>query len=263
MKNLIKLSKINKKLYISISSNPGKVGMRFYNSIFKKMRLNMTYRAIKPPSLHKIFILIRSGIIKGCSVSMPYKNKVYKYVDYFDEVSKNTKIINTIINKRGKIYGYNCDYEAINKIFKKYKINKSKKILIYGSGSITNLLVYFLKKKQFRKITLKARNNKKVLRILKKYKLKKFTFNDYDILINTSSLGMKGHPKKIMFSDENIKNAKLIIDFVNKPKFTNLIKLAKFYKKNYCDGIEISSNQLKSQFKLYTGQNLQKKYYLI
>jgi len=66
-----------------------------------------------------------------------------------------------------------------------------------------------------------------------------------------------------MFSDENVKNAKLIIDFVNKPKFTNLIKLAKFYKKKYCDGIEISSNQLKSQFKLYTGLNLQKKHYLI
>ena len=68
--------------------------------------------------------------------------------------------------------------------------------------------------------------------------------------------------EKIMFDIKQIKKAKLIIDFVNKPRNTKLIQIAKKFKKNYCDGIEISSNQLLCQFKIYTGYNLPKRFYL-
>ena len=54
---------------------------------------------------------------------------------------------------------------------------------------------------------------------------------------------MKGFEKKLCLISNRLKK-KLIIDFVNKPRNTKLIQIAKKFKKNYCDGIEISSNQL-------------------
>ena len=67
---------------------------------------------------------------------------------------------------------------------------------------------------------------------------------------------MKGFENKIPFSNDQIAKSKLIIDYVNKPSNTSLIKIAKKRKINYCSGIEISSYQLFYQFKLYTGKKL-------
>tara|TARA_A100001015_G_scaffold141911_1_gene157502 strand:- start:6111 stop:6899 length:789 start_codon:yes stop_codon:yes gene_type:complete len=261
MKKLNSLLKKDKKIFISISSKPGKVGMKFYNSIFKKMKLNMVYRAIKPKNLNNIFNLMRKKKIKGCSVSMPYKNKVFKYIDYLDNVSEKLKILNTVVEKNGKLYGYNCDYFAINRIFKKFRISKYDKILIYGTGSLSKVLLFYLKKNNYKKINLIGRNSSKVSKLRHIFGLSERK-KKYDILINCSSLGMKGLPKKIMFEKKVIENSNLVIDFVNKPRKTNLIRIAKKLKKKYCDGIEISSNQLQDQFKVYTGYNLPKKYYL-
>ena len=262
MKKLYDLAKNDNQVLISISSSPGKVGMNFYNSIFKRMKMKMIYQAIKPNNLNIIFKLMREKKIKGCSVSMPYKNKVYKYIDYFDHVSSKLRILNTIIQKKNKLYGYNCDYQAIIKILKNYKIKKNDKILIYGTGSVSKILLYYLKKNNYKIITLIGRNKRKISKLKTFFNLKNKIIDEYDILVNCSSLGMKGFEKKIMFDIKQIKKAKLIIDFVNKPRNTKLIQIAKKFKKNYCDGIEISSNQLLCQFKIYTGYNLPKRFYL-
>ena len=262
MKKLYNLFNQNKKIFISIAQKPGKVGMNFYNPIFKKMGLSMVYKAIKPNNLSAIFNLMRNKKIEGCSISMPYKNKVYKYVDCSDKVSSQLRILNTIIYKNNKLYGYNCDYLAIKNIFRKYKIKKKNKILIYGTGSVSKIVLFFLNLNKYKKISLKGRNKTKVSKLVKEFNIKYIEPDRYDVLINCSSLGMKGMPKKLMFEKETIKKAKFILDFVNKPRNTNLIKIAKKYKLKYCDGIEISSNQLVCQFKIYTGYDLPQKYYL-
>ncbi len=146
--------------------------------------------------------------------------------------------------------------------FKNIKLKKKSKILIYGTGSVSKIVLFFLNLNKYKKINLKGRNKSKVSKLMKEFRLKYIESDSYDVLINCSSLGMRGMPKKLMFEDETIKKAKFVFDFVNKPRNTRLIKIAKKYKIKYCDGIEISSNQLVCQFKIYTGYDLPQQYYL-
>ena len=247
----MKKSEINKysktKIFFSISSNPGIVGTVFYNRMFQKLNFNMIYKAIKPTNLKKLFISLRELGVNGCSVSMPFKKTVIKYLDKVDPVCLKTNAVNTIINNGNKLYGYNCDFLAIKKIFKIYNINKKQRILI---------IVYLLKKKKLNNFKIIGRNNNKIKKIQNDYKFKNLNFDKFDILINASALGMKGFENKIPFSNDQIAKSKLIIDYVNKPSNTSLIKIAKKRKINYCSGIEISSYQLFYQFKLYTGKKL-------
>ena len=256
----MKKSEINKysktKIFFSISSNPGIVGTVFYNRMFQKLNFNMIYKAIKPTNLKKLFISLRELGVNGCSVSMPFKKTVIKYLDKVDPVCLKTNAVNTIINNGNKLYGYNCDFLAIKKIFKIYNINKKKRILIYGTGSVARIIVYLLKKKKLNNFKIIGRNNNKIKKIQNDYKFKNLNFDKFDILINASALGMKGFENKIPFSNDQIAKSKLIIDYVNKPSNTSLIKIAKKRKINYCSGIEISSYQLFYQFKLYTGKKL-------
>jgi shikimate dehydrogenase len=251
----------NTKIFVSISSNPGIVGTVFYNNIFEKLKLNMIYRAIRPTNLKKFFISLKEVGINGCSVSMPFKDKVIKYLDKVDPVCIKTNAVNTIVNNNGKLLGYNCDFLAIKKIFQIYKINKNHKLLIFGTGSVARILIYLLKKNRFNNFRIIGRNLTKIKKIEKEYNFKNKNYDKYDILINASPLGMRGFEQKIPFTKKIICDSILVIDYVNKPANTKLIKFAKKNKINFCTGLEISARQLSYQFKLYTGIKLHSKYF--
>ena len=44
------------------------------------------------------------------NVTIPYKEKVIPYLDFIDEAAKSIGAVNTIVNKNGKLYGYNTDF---------------------------------------------------------------------------------------------------------------------------------------------------------
>ena len=46
----------------------------------------------------------------GINVTIPYKNTVIKYLDFISKKAEKIGAVNTIVNKEGKLYGYNTDY---------------------------------------------------------------------------------------------------------------------------------------------------------
>ena len=59
--------------------------------------------------IDKIKIAIQILKLKGLNVTIPYKKKVIKYLDKTDKVSKDLQAVNTILNNKGKLEGYNTD----------------------------------------------------------------------------------------------------------------------------------------------------------
>ena len=45
----------------------------------------------------------------GINVTIPYKQSVVKYLDFVDDAAKSIGAVNTVVNKGGKLYGYNTD----------------------------------------------------------------------------------------------------------------------------------------------------------
>ena len=44
------------------------------------------------------------------NVTIPYKQDVIAYLDWIHPDAKKINAVNTIVNKNGKLYGYNTDY---------------------------------------------------------------------------------------------------------------------------------------------------------
>ena len=44
------------------------------------------------------------------NVTIPYKETVIPYLDFLSDVAKRIGAVNTVVNKNGKLYGYNTDY---------------------------------------------------------------------------------------------------------------------------------------------------------
>lgn len=194
-----------------------------HNDWFAKYKLNCLYLAfdVLPKNLKTAVESIKTLNILGVNVTVPHKVEVIKYIDIVDSAAKTIGSVNTIVNKKGKLYGYNTDWQGFITDLKRKKVNlKGKSVLVVGAGGAAKAILYALMKLKVKKIFLTSRTFDKAKLIAKKYKnvsvvdIKKIPANfleNIDCLVNCSTCGMKkedklpfrikGVNKKIIFYD--------------------------------------------------------------
>ena len=110
--------RINKdtKLFISLSSKPSNFGTLIYNECFKRYNLNCIYKSFGSLNIKESINAVRSLEIAGCSVSMPFKERVMDYLDEIDPIALKLNSVNTIKNVSGRLKGYNTDSYGAKKL---------------------------------------------------------------------------------------------------------------------------------------------------
>ena len=67
--------------------------MHLYIIIFLKKKLNLIYLPFKFSDKNKLINVIKNFDLFGCSISMPFKNKIFKIVDKASEISKKLNLL--------------------------------------------------------------------------------------------------------------------------------------------------------------------------
>ena len=137
-------NKINfdkKKQFVAIIGAKPSKGARsptLWNKAYRKMKINkiMIPLDVKSNNLGKlIYSLKKNSNFYGCSVTIPHKEAVMKYLDEVNEDARKIGSVNTIIKKNSKLIGYNTDLMGCNYSLDKLRENKNfKKIVIIGCG---------------------------------------------------------------------------------------------------------------------------------
>ncbi len=110
-----------------------KLGHSFSKIIHEKLA-NYQYE-LKEINKEELDIFFKEKNFKAINVTIPYKEVVIHYLDEIDESVKLIGSCNTIVNKNGKLIGYNTDILGLEKMIEKQGINlKNKKVLILGHG---------------------------------------------------------------------------------------------------------------------------------
>jgi len=210
---------------------------------------------------------------KGLNVTLPYKSRVMKYVDIIDAEAKAIGAVNTIVNKRGVLYGYNTDsYGAITTIKQRTNDIKGKNVLVLGTGGASRALVFGLLK-EGAIVTVAFRNPKSIRTksMFKDFKNKvSFIENteinlikntiDSEIVCNATSCGMSPESDQSPLSSEVFKlsekssdfSKKLFFDVVFNPYQTLFLKNAQKFKANVQGGTEMMIYQGIRAFELWT-----------
>ena len=69
------------------------------------------------------------------NVTIPYKQTVLPYLDDISPVAQRIGAVNTVVNKDGRLYGYNTDYYGMKALLERVGIGlQGKKVLILGTG---------------------------------------------------------------------------------------------------------------------------------
>jgi len=232
------------ELYLTASSMPGNFGVTIYNELFNNNLLNKLYIARSITDAKKLIDTIKFLDIKGCSVSMPLKNEVINYLDEVQESAREVASVNTIVNKNGILKGFNTDIIGFQKSLENYKF---KNVLIYGTGSVVNSLVYVLKKMD-KKVYLIGKNNEKVKNKAKQLSIKTYQNEKFDLFVNATPLSLSPLSNEIK---NIVLKSTIVYDLIVKQS-TYLKTLAKKKGKKFISGFEMYKYQFLAQFEYYT-----------
>lgn len=205
--------------------------------------------------------------IVGFNVTIPYKEKIIPYLDELDILAAKLNAVNTVKYEDGKLKGYNTDGLGLFETLIRNNVQyENKNILILGSGGACKGIAMFLTEKKVAKIDLVARNKQKVEDLSSKIKstgigssfiywsnLRNLAMDDYNIIIQTTPLGMENQVGEIELPYENLTSAHTVVDIVYNPLETDFLKKSKAYGAKCINGLEMLVYQGYHSFKIWTG----------
>jgi shikimate dehydrogenase len=241
-----------------------------HNTAFQLLDLNYVYLCLRVPSvgLRRAIEGVKSLGLLGFNVTIPHKVAVMTYLDEIDPLAKDIGAVNTVVNRDGRLVGYNTDGLGGLKALEEADVTLTgKKVVLLGAGGAARALSFsiapladllvILNRTEAKAVALasnlRRRSDKKIL----SGSLTRDTFLtemvDADVLINSTSVGM--HPKREeSVVDKDLLHSRMtVFDAVYNPIETRLLREAKSVGAKTVGGLSMLVHQGALAFKIWTG----------
>ena len=192
--------------------------------------------------------------LKGINITVPHKEYAYAACDVLDPFAQKVGAVNTIVEKEGKLYGYNTDAPGFLKAISEFE--NVKTVLFLGAGGTAKSTSVILKEAGY-DVTILNRSGGR-LTYFKEHGFETHTFDDfipksYDLVINMTSAGLEddSFPAPSNILEKVIPTTKACVDVIY-GKETPFLKLARKYKKPTKDGSDMLLYQGIIAFEYFT-----------
>ncbi len=233
-------------------------GHLYHNKAFAEKHLNAVYvkMQVEAHELPTFFSLAKELKFQGLSVTMPLKEAVLPFLDEMDETVKSTQASNTLLFKKGKIWGTNTDgIGALDAIEKHQSVHKKNVVLIGAGGAARSIAFEALSRGA--EVWILNRTPEKAQELATLFRCHSGGLTDfpphYDVLINCSP-----HPMPIDTS--YLHPHCLVMDIVYVPKETPFLEAASRLGCSIVYGEEMFYNQAKAQHLLWKNNFTQEKF---
>lgn len=235
-----------------------------HNFISEKVNAPYNYTAVEvlPGDVRDAVGKLKADGVCGFNVTAPHKFAIMECLDEISEDAKRYRSVNTVVNKDGKLIGYNTDAEGFYMSLIYNGINpENKHILILGAGGAAQPVALNLAGKGAASVTVKNRTKEKAEQLkdyIKScigYDIETEVNRDhYDIVINCTSLGM-GENKDLspMEDMSKIDGTTAVIDMIYNPEETVFLKDAKKRGAKTINGLGMLIFQGILAYRLFTG----------
>jgi len=237
-----------------------------HNYWFEKYNINATYSLLptNEEGITGVIEKIKKENLHGINVTLPYKQKVIKFIDKLVNDAKLTNSVNTIfLDDTKTLVGDNTDVFGLQAAYLKEIINaKNKKALVIGAGGVSPSVIFSLQKSEIRNVSIVNRTYDKSFFLKKKFKFLNILkwenlereISNFDIIINATSLGLK-NGSNFKFDFANIKKELIYIDTIYNPLETKTLKFLKNKKIKTFNGLDMFIYQGQKSFYLWNKIN--------
>ena len=231
---------------------------KLHNHWLKENKIDAVYdkKKIDENDLENIITKLKKKQINGINVTVPFKKIVIPYLDKLSFEAEQTQSVNTILLNNDNLEGHNTDITGFIKSIKNLNFDiKGKKIFILGAGGVVPSIIFALNKMNVSKIIISNRTKKKAEDLKSQFHnleiLDWGDINDFDVIINATSLGLNKESINLDFS--KFTNNKLFYDVIYNPAETNFLKEGKKLGNRTENGKLMFIYQAFEAFKLWHG----------
>ncbi|MBQ2285997.1 MAG: hypothetical protein II252_01610, partial [Clostridia bacterium] len=185
---------------------------------------------------------------KAINVTIPYKQAVIPFLYSISDTAKKIGAVNTIVNKNGKLYGYNTDFSGMRAMIIRQGVSlKGKKVLILGTGGASLTAFAVCSDLGARDIVFVSRSGDvNYENVYEKHP-------DGEIIINCTPVGMYPHNQISPIELSRFSQLSGVADMIYNPAVTELLFDAQSLKIPCTNGLSMLVAQAKRACELFLG----------
>jgi len=227
-----------------------------HNQALADHHIDAVYLAFAPTDIQQAMDAVRQFNICGVSITIPFKQTVIPCLDEIDDQAAAIGAVNTVVNRDGRLYGYNTDSRAAVTPLKESGIT-GKNVLVIGAGGAARAVAFGIHEHKGR-LTITNRSPDKGRALAAVYgaefvPMDRIRLLRPDIVINTTSMGMTPRENVLSCPADCLTPATLVMDVVYTPLETRLLEVARQKGCRVVDGLTMFTAQAAAQFELWTG----------
>ncbi len=205
----------------------GLIGEKLSHSFSKEIHESLadyTYELCEIPK-HELSEFLAKRDFRAVNVTIPYKQEAIPHLDEISDAAEELQAVNVIVNRGGKLCGYNTDYFGMRDMILRSGIElRGKKVLILGTGGTSRTSRLVCKNLGASEIYQVSRSQKDgAITYADAYAL----HGDADIIINTTPVGMFPDSYSSPLELDKLNNLCAVFDAVYNPIRTSLVSDAK------------------------------------
>lgn len=238
---------MEQKLYGLIGAKLG----HSYSKIIHEQLAGYQYELMPLPTEAEARAFMEKRAFSAINVTIPYKQLVIPYCDVIDPKAKSIGAINTIVNRDGKLYGYNTDYAGFSYLARVHGVDfADKTVLILGTGGTHSTVEAVCRDEGARAILSASRTGK----------YGALTYNeamrrrDVQIIINTTPCGMYPNVGQCMLDPTAFPALEAVLDVIYNPFRTELLLRAEEHGIKTAGGFEMLVAQAVYAAQHFTGR---------
>ncbi|KGA98473.1 shikimate 5-dehydrogenase [Alkalihalobacillus alcalophilus ATCC 27647 = CGMCC 1.3604] len=239
-----------------------------HEAAFKELGQKANYHAfnVKPDKIEEAVMAIRALELGGCNVTIPHKVNVMNYLDEIDPEAAEIGAVNTIVNQGGKLKGFNTDGRGyLQSLLEIAHTLEGKSVAIIGAGGAARAIVTVLVHESVSRLVVANRTKIKAEQLIERHKSKatelgvmdmrelEYELASFDIIINTTSVGMSPNTDECPLSLNNLKKETIVSDLIYNPLKTKLLIEAESRGAKVLNGVGMFVNQGALSFEYWTG----------
>ena len=225
-----------------------------HNAAFRHLAINAAYVAFPVTDLAKAVSGLRALGIGGVSVTIPFKEEIIPFLDELDPRAATIGAVNTVVNRDGRLTGYNTDWlGAMTALTAKISL-KGRHVLILGAGGASRAIAYGIIQAGGR-ISLTDVDQARATALVKDLGDEAIPLNIVGdcpaaILVNATPVGMTPDLDGIPINPDRLGRFEVVMDIVYQPLQTRLLREARARGAATIDGLQMLIHQGAAQFEL-------------
>lgn len=228
-----------------------------HNYMYERLGIDAVMLAFESSDLRKAVNGIKDLGIGLTAVTLPFKEAIMPLLGSVDPLASKIGAVNTVVNKNGRLSGYNTDILGIAAALKGVPV-RGRKVLLLGAGGAALAAAYYAVSNGGDLYYLN-RTPAKAKRLARRFGgevilPKAVEGLDPDIIVNATPIGM--HPKTdaTPLPGYRFRKGQTVFDLIYNPVRTRLISEAARAGARAVSGEVMFAHQAIAQVKLWSGK---------